>query len=195
MNWTAPPEDKTLSERVLTAVHDEVMQLRLNLLGASVLSRLLSPRAGSKLRVELLRSLGFEIGAGTVVTGAPRIRCLVPEMPGKLVVGRNCAIDMDVILDLGERITLGDGVTLGHGVMILTTSHELGPREHRAGKHMYAPVTIGAGAWLGARAVVLPGVNVGEGAVVAEGSLVNKDVPPHTRVAGVPARGNERLDT
>ena len=56
-----------------------------------------------------------------------------------------------------------------------------------------APVTIKAGAWLGPRSIVLPGVTVGEGAIVMPGSLVNKDVAPNTRVAGTPARLIETL--
>lgn len=195
MNWQASREDLTLPERLWLAVTGEVEQLRLNLLGTGLITRLLPAQAGNGVRVKLLRSLGFVIGEGTQFTGTPRIRCLVPQMAGKLVIGCDCLIEMDVILELGEHITLGDGVTLGHGVMILTTSHALGPREHRAGEHMYAPVTVGKGAWLGARVVVLPGVNIGEGAVVAEGSLVNKDVPAHTRVGGIPAKGSERLAT
>jgi maltose O-acetyltransferase len=50
------------------------------------------------------------------------------------------------------------------------------------------PVTIGNGAWLGARCTILPGVNVGEGAIVAAGAVVTHDVPANTMVAGVPAR-------
>jgi maltose O-acetyltransferase len=54
-------------------------------------------------------------------------------------------------------------------------------------------VIVGSGAWLGPRAVVLPGVTIGAGAVVAAGSMVSKDVAANTRVAGVPARPVETL--
>jgi len=77
--------------------------------------------------------------------------------------------------------------------MILTSTHDLGPSQHRAGPVTRAPVTIKAGAWLGPRSIVLPGVTVGEGAIVMPGALVNKDVPPNTRVAGTPARAVETL--
>jgi maltose O-acetyltransferase len=193
MNLGTQPDEKGL-KRFFSALRDDTFQLRFNLLGAELISRALPARTGNKLRVELLRWLGFEVGEGTQVAATPRIRCMVPEMRGKLAIGRDCMIGMGVSLDLGAKITLGDDVTLGHGVLILTTSHELGPREHRAGKLMYGEVTIGAGAWLGARVVVLPGISIGEGAVVVDNSLVNKNVPAHTRVAGVPARGSEKLE-
>lgn len=188
------PEGESLPKRAWYALRDDFAQLRLGLHGLGMLSRLLPPQTGNRVRVEMLRALGFTIGEGTRLTGTPRINGSSPDLPKHLVVGRDCLIDLDVTFDLGDRITLGDGVTLGHSVMILTTTHELGPREHRAGPLTFAPVNIGNGAWLGARVVVLPGVTVGEGAIVAEGSLVNKDVPPHTRVAGIPARGNEKLE-
>ncbi|NTU77964.1 MAG: acyltransferase [Chloroflexales bacterium] len=78
--------------------------------------------------------------------------------------------------------------------MILTSSHEIGPREHRAGEVMRAAVLIGDGAWLGPRSIILPGVTIGPGAIVTAGALVNKNVPPHTRVAGAPAKVVEELD-
>ena len=56
------------------------------------------------------------------------------------------------------------------------------------GNSMFAPVIIKDNAWIGMSAIILKGVTVGEGAIVAAGSVVTKDVPPHTIVAGVPAR-------
>jgi maltose O-acetyltransferase len=77
---------------------------------------------------------------------------------------------------------------LGHEVMLMTSSHEIGSDEHRAGPLYTAPITIKDGVWIGSRSVVLPGVTVGAGSVVAAGAIVTKDVPPHTLVGGVPAR-------
>jgi acetyltransferase-like isoleucine patch superfamily enzyme len=71
--------------------------------------------------------------------------------------------------------------------MILTSTHELDIREHRAGPVQLSPVSIGDGAWLGPRCVILPGVTLGAGAIVNPGAVVNKDVAPHTRVGGIPA--------
>ena len=79
-------------------------------------------------------------------------------------------------------------MTIGHQVLIITTTHELGPREHRAGSALRNPVKIEDGAWIGSRCVILPGVTVGAGAIVEPGSVVNKDVAPNTSVRGIPAK-------
>jgi acetyltransferase-like isoleucine patch superfamily enzyme len=82
-------------------------------------------------------------------------------------------------------ITIGDHTLLGPGVLITTLGHRYTaldlPVEAR-------PVTIGNRVWVGARAIVLPGVTIGEGAVVAAGAVVTADVPAWTIVAGIPAR-------
>ncbi|MEP7190805.1 MAG: DapH/DapD/GlmU-related protein, partial [Roseiflexaceae bacterium] len=75
----------------------------------------------------------------------------------------------------------------GHHVVVLTGSHEVGPPSQRAAALYTKTVTIGDGAWLGARCTILPGVTIGAGAIVAAGAVVNRDVPPNTLVAGIPA--------
>jgi acetyltransferase-like isoleucine patch superfamily enzyme len=106
----------------------------------------------------------------------------------RLHVGQDCWFNAGCRLDLSDTITIGDRAALGHEVLIMTSSHELGDQARRAGPLYTRPVSIGAGAWLGARCMILPGVTIGEGAVVAAGALVNRDVPPNTLVGGVPAR-------
>jgi acetyltransferase-like isoleucine patch superfamily enzyme len=70
----------------------------------------------------------------------------------------------------------------------------MGSRERRYAGLEALPVTIGAGVWVGARAMIMPGVTIGDGAVIAAGAVVTKDVPPNTLVAGVPARIVRELD-
>ena len=79
--------------------------------------------------------------------------------------------------------------------MILTSTHELDIKEHRAGRLQLSPVNVGDGVWIGARAIILPGVTIGAGAVVNPGAVVNKDVAPQTRVGGTPAVPIEVLKT
>jgi acetyltransferase-like isoleucine patch superfamily enzyme len=174
--------------------------LREELVGMDVraaLGRLLVaplPRgAGSRTRARLLRFAGHSIGDRTLVMssfmlvggrGATR----------RLEIGADCFVNQDCIFDATARIVVGDNVNLGHGVLITTSSHAIGGHERRGGLLQPEPVRIGAGAWLASRVIVLPGVEIGDGAIVAAGAVVTRSVPPHTLVAGVPARAIRRLD-
>ena len=82
-------------------------------------------------------------------------------------------------------ITVGDGTLIGHRVTVATINHGLRPDERHI--HNLAPVTIGRNVWIGAGAILLPGVTVGDSAVIAAGAVVSRDVPPSSIVGGVPA--------
>jgi acetyltransferase-like isoleucine patch superfamily enzyme len=116
------------------------------------------------------------IHAGTIITGA------------HLTVGRRAFINRDCAIQADVAVTIGDDVHVGPGVRIITTSHELGVAERRAGDRYSRPVAIGAGAWIGAGCQILPGVTVGPGAVIAAGSVVTEDIPADALAGGVPAR-------
>ena len=83
-------------------------------------------------------------------------------------------------------IEIGDGVLIGHNAVLATINHDLDPTMNR--KNHYAPIKIGAHAWIGSNTVILPGVTIGEWSVAAAGAVVTKDVPPMTVVGGVPAK-------
>lgn len=101
-------------------------------------------------------------------------------------IGKNVFINHACsFLDLGG-ITIEDDVLIGPRVNLVTESHPLEPEDRKA--LIARPVTIKRGAWIGAGATILPGVTIGENAVVAAGSVVSKDVPTNTVVAGVPAK-------
>jgi len=156
------------------------------LLAVNLATRFLQWRAAPLAHARVMRAGGFQIGEGTRLLALPKISG-GPTLYKHLSVGRDCFIDAECVFDLAERITIGDRVTLGLGVMLLTSTHELDIREHRAGAIQLNPVTIAAGARLGAWVTILPGVTIGEDAVVEPGAVVNKDVAPKTRVGGVPA--------
>ncbi len=84
-------------------------------------------------------------------------------------------------------IEIGDDVLVGPNVSLITAGHPLDPAARRSGITA-APITIGSNVWLGAGAIILQGVEVGEDSVVAAGAVVTHDVPPATLVGGVPAR-------
>jgi acetyltransferase-like isoleucine patch superfamily enzyme len=89
-------------------------------------------------------------------------------------------------------ITIGDGALIGHNVVLATLNHGLAPGK-RQDLHP-APIIIGNNVWVGASATILPGVTVGENAVIAAGAVVTKDVPPNAVVGGVPAKGIKTLE-
>lgn len=186
------PKDLPAWRRALIAVQTEVVGIHPRLHAYNLAASLLSPRAGGELRAQLLRLTGIEVGAGTKIHGALKISGS-RGLFARLKLGQDCSIGADCVLDLSEKLSIGDRVTVEPGVMILTSTHELDFPTHRAGKVIESPVSIGAGAWLRARAVVLPGVSIGAGAVVDAGAVVNKDVAPNTRVGGIPAAKLEVL--
>jgi len=191
-NTRVEPKDQPIWRRVLLAAHTEVVGIHPRLHAYNLAANLLPPRASGELRARLLRLTGALVGSGSKIHGALKI-----SGPGNLMkrlqIGRSCSIGADCVLDLSERLNIADRVTLEPGVMILTSTHELDFPQHRAGKVITNPVSIGEGAWLRARSVVLPGVKIGAGAVVEAGAVVNKDVEPNARVGGIPATKLEAL--
>lgn len=105
--------------------------------------------------------------------------------PEGIVVGEHCTIGDTCFLDGRSGITLGDNVNIGSHVSIYTRQHDVDAADFA---EIGAPVTVGDYAWIASHAVVLPGVTIGEGAVVAAGAVVPRDVPPYTLVGGNPAR-------
>ncbi|WP_319801222.1 acyltransferase [Arthrobacter sp. VKM Ac-2550] len=110
-------------------------------------------------------------------------------------VGRGSYLNHGVLLGGSAAIRIGEKVAIGHDAMIITSTHEVGPSSCRAGSGVSVekPVTIGSGTWIGARALILPGVNIGPGCVIAAGAVVNKDCQPDGLYAGVPAKRIEDL--
>lgn len=164
------------------------------LLALSFAASALPKHRAAATRSRLMSLAGFHVGEGTRVVEVPRING-DHDLFGNLTIGRDCWIDVGCVFDLAEKITIGDRVTISPGVMLLTSTHELDIKEHRAGFTQLIPVHIGDGAWLGPRVVILPGVTIGEGSIVEPGAVVNKDVPPQTRVGGMPAAVLETLST
>jgi acetyltransferase-like isoleucine patch superfamily enzyme len=134
----------------------------------------------ARLRHRFYRGvLGARIAAGARISGGAEIRG-----GERLVIGPATIVGHDAILDGRGGLTIGTAVNLSSQVAIWTADHD--PRDPAFG-YRSAAVSIGDRAWLSFRSTILPGVTVGEGAVVAAGAVVTKDVPPFTIVAGVPA--------
>ena len=103
---------------------------------------------------------------------------------GRLRVGARVFINCGTVIISVQEIVIGDDVAFAHEVLVLDSdSHGVEGRPH-----VQAPVRIGDGTWLGARAMVLPGVTIGKRVLVAAGAVVTRDVPDDVLVAGNPAR-------
>ena len=106
--------------------------------------------------------------------------------------GKNIHIGKNVFINAGCHfqdqggITIMDGTLIGHAVIIATLNHAFEP-EHRADM-VPAPVVIGRNVWIGSGAKIMPGVTIHDGAIVAAGAVVIRDVPAEVVVAGVPAK-------
>lgn len=90
-------------------------------------------------------------------------------------------------------ITFGDNVMAGPNVTFTTATHPTDPTLRASGEEYAFPITVGNNVWFGSNIVVLPGVTIGDGAVVGAGSIVTKDVPAYTVVVGNPARVLKKL--
>jgi acetyltransferase-like isoleucine patch superfamily enzyme len=105
--------------------------------------------------------------------------------PERLTIGDRVDIGEFVILRARAGLTIGSRVLIAAHVAITTVNHPIAPP--RNGRNEGAPVHIEDDVWIGANALILPGVTIGRGAIVGGGAVVSKDVEPFTIVAGVPA--------
>jgi acetyltransferase-like isoleucine patch superfamily enzyme len=101
-------------------------------------------------------------------------------------IGRNVFVNQGCRFNDIGGIEIGDDVMIGPAVSLISSGHPVDPEERRRGVTA-APIRIGRNVWIGASALVLQGVTIGEDAVVAAGAVVTRDVPARTLVAGVPA--------
>ena len=131
-------------------------------------------------RILLLKLFGADVKWSSNVLPSCRI-----WQPWKLKMGAYACLSAEVDCYSVDQITVGDQATVSQGAKLCTASHDIASSIMEL---TYAPIVIGANAWVAAWSIVLPGVTVGEGAVVGAGSVVTKDVAPWTVVAGNPAR-------
>jgi len=110
-------------------------------------------------------------------------------------IGDFSFVSSGVVFDARAHIEVGTRVAIGPNAMLLTSTHEIGPSDHRAGGGYakFAPIVVEDGCWIGAGAIILPGVTVGRGCIVGAGAVVTKDCEPDGLYTGVPATRKRNL--
>jgi maltose O-acetyltransferase len=137
-----------------------------------------------------LRFMGYTIGEGVVFFSSAQVLGLV-----NLTIGAKSFVGHNTLIWGGlSSVSIGNNCDISAGVSIITGTHLVGRTERRAGAGVCEDIIIGNGTWVGYGAIILPGVRIGDGCIIAAGSLVNKNVPANTMVGGVPAKVIKMLD-
>lgn len=126
---------------------------------------------------------GMHLAENAVVYYGAEVR-----QPSNIWIGKNSIIGDNAILDGRNGIKVGDNVCFASNVRIWTEQHDHRDPWFRCETQEHGPVVIDNRAWIGSHTIILHSVHIGEGAVVAAGAVVTKDVEPYTIVAGIPAR-------
>jgi maltose O-acetyltransferase len=134
-------------------------------------------------RTSLLRDLLGSVGANAVLR--PPFQC---DYGYNIHLGRDVFVNFGAVFLDVARIEIGDGAQIGPYAQLYAADHPRDPALRRKGLESGRPVRIGRNVWIGGGAIVLPGVTVGDDAIVGAGSVVTRDVPPGATVAGNPAR-------
>ena len=126
----------------------------------------------------------FSLGKHSVIESF----CCINNAVGDVLIGDNTRIGIHCTV-IGP-VTIGSHVNLAQGITVTALNHNFEDAAKRIDEQGIStkPVVIGDDVWIGANAVILPGVTIGSHAVIAAGAVVTKDVPSHTLVAGVPAK-------
>ena len=133
-----------------------------------------------RLRMALLRWRGAKIAQEVAMFASVEVR-----NPSGLEIEEGCSIGPKVLLDARKGLEIHKSVTIAYDVIIWTLHHDMNAPDFSV---CGAKTTIDDYAWICSRAIILPGVHIGKGAVVASGAVVTKDVAPYTVVGGIPAK-------
>lgn len=141
------------------------------------------------LKSILLRLRGYKIGENVKIVSSVKFRIK------HLTIGDNSFVGHDTLIAGGDStISIGKNVDIGPRCVIVSGTHDIGTAIRRAGGGKSLNIRIGNGTWIGASSTILGGVSVGNGCIVAAGSIVIRDIPSNVMVAGVPAKFVRNLD-
>lgn len=134
-------------------------------------------------RTEIARKLFGKIGAPVWI-----MQPLTLARGKTVTIGEGTYINSNLTLVDDYTITIGKNCLFAPNVTICTTGHPVHPKLREHGEMYSFSVTIGDGVWLGANVMILPGVTIGDNAVIGAGSVVTRDIPPMTIALGTPCR-------
>ena len=145
------------------------------------------PRLRARNHGMIYKGKGAEIHVGEGVMLEKDVRLSLADM-ARVYIGDGSYIGEGSHIMAANEVRIGKGCAISWHVLIMdTSSHPVG-QEGENIETVIAPVIIGDRVWIGCRAVILKGVKVGEGAIIANNAVVTKDVPPRTMVGGNPAK-------
>lgn len=152
---------------------------------ATIVGVLPHASGANELKCWLMSLRGTQTGRRIKLWGGIWIDQFTP-----LAIGDDVTIGQGVMLIVGGGIKIGNRTMIGHGSKLISVGHQIPPNrgQMRFSGPEQAPIFIADDVWIAAQAVILPGVTIGEGAVVAAGAVVTKDIPPFAVVGGVPAQ-------
>ncbi len=167
---------------IITPQHPQIKELR----EASYATIGLLQQLNASAVPEDIRKVLGEI-IGTAIDATVAIFPPIYINYGKhLSIGKNVFINFNCTLLALGGIVIEDNVLIGPGVKIMSEGHSLSPAERQS--LVPGKIYIRQNAWIGAGATILPGISIGENAIVAAGAVVTKDVPANTVVAGIPIK-------
>ena len=151
-----------------------------------------STNIGNNVIINALSKNGISIGNNVTIHDNTIIECtgVLNYLGVGLKIGNNVGIAQNCFIQVRGKVTIGNNVIFGPDVSIFSENHIIEDPYTPISKQgvVREDVFIEDGAWLGTKSTILSGVTVGKNSVVAAGSVVNKNVPPHTVVGGVPAK-------
>lgn len=175
------PDPELAGRQLLFSIVEDFRRAKFDLVANSIAGSSLVPRS---IRFISLRSVGLNIAT-------PNIRNGVRWGDSRVSIGRGTFMESGSYVQGG--VVIGDECLIGPRVMLLTSTHDFNIDGIFSSHSTSSPVEIGRRCWIGAGAIILPGVTVGSGCVVAAGAVVAHDCEAGYLYAGVPARKGRQL--
>ncbi|KAA0548459.1 acyltransferase [Bacillus sp. BGMRC 2118] len=141
------------------------------------------------LKRSILNCIGINVGKGSCIVGPIKVGRIA-----KLEIGKDCWIGANFTVHGNGKVKINNNCDIGPDVTIITGSHEIGSKERRAGKGVTWIYNIGSGTWIGAKATISNGSNIGNGVVIGACSLITKDCEDNSLYLGSPAKKVKELE-